>query len=305
MVILAIVSIPSLLYPVMKACVFFFVLYILAFASPQDVGHKILRSNKATSSPTRGQKTPPSHTLVPTQKSSKKVPTGYLTHRSHSSTIFQTRSQVTPPKVPTWYPSASPKIPVKSMIGITSQHNPKRPSSRGSYPTSTQTPKSSPPSATTPANSITTQYSSGTPTLISASRTLTVSNGQTASAQVGWIVVGVGIGGAVYVGGSTFLVPGGTEVIINSKDEPVTIETSTTRSTSSSSSTASPTPYNIYPNPQSTRHQQSAFARNLERIAQPDSVKSITGGLDQLLLWVASLTPAQASELSRNPVVSV
>ena len=67
---------------------------------------------------------------------------------------------------------------------------------------------------------------------------------------------------------------------------------------------ASPTPYNIYPKFDSTPSQKSAFARNLEQIAQRGSVRSITGGRNQLLLWVASLTPAQASELTRNPVVS-
>jgi exo-beta-1,3-glucanase (GH17 family) len=80
--------------------------------------------------------------------------------------------------------------------------------------------------------------------------------------------------------------------------------TSKSSSSSSSSSTASPTPYNIYPKPDSTLPQQSAFAQDLERIAQPGSVTRITGGRDQLLLWVASLTPAQASVISRNPVVS-
>jgi len=251
---------------------------------------------------------PPSH-----RKSNEKVPTSYLkTHRRHSTGSSPTRSQeMTPPShtiVLTRYPTASPKIPVKPTIGTTSHQTL---SSCRSYPSSTKTPKSSSPPATT-ANPSTTQHSTGNTTLVSASRTLTVSNGQTASAQVGWLVVGVGIGGAVDVGGSTFPVPGGTEVIINGEDEAVTIETTTTpttrstssSTTSSSSSTASPTPYNIYPNPQSTRPQQSAFTRDLERIAQPGSVKSITGGLNKLLLWVASLTPAQASELSRNPVVS-
>jgi len=145
-----------------------------------------------------------------------------------------------------------------------------------------------------------------------------VSGGQTASAQVGWMVVGVGVGGAVAVGDSIVPVAGGTEGIIiegsSGQDElstisdtsttPSTTSRSTSRSSSTSSSTASPTPYNIYPKLDSAPPQQSAFARNLEQIAQPGSVRRITGSRDRLLLWVASLTPAQASELSRNPVVS-
>jgi len=50
--------------------------------------------------------------------------------------------------------------------------------------------------------------------VVSASRTLTVRNGQTASVQVGWVVVGAGIGGFVAVGGSTLPVEGDTAVII-------------------------------------------------------------------------------------------
>ena len=158
--------------------------------------------------------------------------------------------------------------------------------------------------------------------MVSASGTLTVSNGQTASAQVGWVVVGAGIGGFVAVGGIILPVEGDTAVIIeennSGQDELSTIshsDTSTipttssesistsTSSSTSSSSTASPTPYNIYPKLDSTSPEQNAFAQNLERIAQAGSVRRITGGRDQLLLWVASLTPAQASELSRNPTV--
>jgi len=139
------------------------------------------------------------------------------------------------------------------------------------------------------------------------------------------VVVGVGVGGAVAVGGSVLPVAGGSEGIIelgssgqveldpiDTATTPTTTSESTSRSrsrpssrsSSSSSSTASPTPYNIYPKLDSTLPQQSAFAQELERIAQPGSVTRITGGRDQLLLWVASLTPAQASQLSRNPVVS-
>ena len=126
------------------------------------------------------------------------------------------------------------------------------------------------------------------------------------------MVVGVGVGGAVVVGNNILSVAGGLKGIIEvgSSGQVEVVETATTptrtstsRSTSSRSSTASPTPYNIYPKLDSTLPQQSAFARDLERIAHPGSVIRITGGRDQLLLWVASLTPAQASELSRNPVV--
>jgi hypothetical protein len=36
---------------------------------------------------------------------------------------------------------------------------------------------------------------------VTASKTLTIRNGETASAQLGWVVVGVGMGGSVAVGG--------------------------------------------------------------------------------------------------------
>jgi len=76
----------------MKSCFFFF-LCILALASPQDAvaSHKLMLS--ATTSPTRS----PSHTTV--AKSSGKVPTSYLTHRSHSTIGSPTRSQKRPPKL--------------------------------------------------------------------------------------------------------------------------------------------------------------------------------------------------------------
>lgn len=274
----------------MKSCVFF-VLCILALVSPRDAvaDHKTPRSESAISSLTRIQETPPSRSTTP--KSSEKVPTSY-------------RSQKTPPvpksstKVPTGYPTrASPKTPVKT-IGTTSRQKPESPIHQSSYSTST---------TTTTAKSTTNS---------SAPKTLTVSDGHTASAQVGWMVVGSGIGGSVVVGGNVLPVAGGTEGIIvensSGQDEidpttPTTSPTSSPTSSSSSSSsspTASPTPYNIYPKKDSTPSQKSAFTRNLVQIAKPGSVRSITGRQDRLLLWVASLTPAQASELSRNPVVS-
>ena len=298
---------------------FVFALCILAFVSSQDVtSHNFPSSNSAISSPTRSHKTPPPrHTAV--LKSSGKVPTSYPTRRTCSVTDSQKRSQKTHTIAPK-SPTASLKTSVKPTTGTTSR-KPKSPASRASYPTST-TPKSSPPPATTPANLTTTRHSTGTSAtstlqpVISVTKTVTVSKGHTASAQIGWMVVGVGVGGAVAVGNNILSVAGGLKGIIevgsSGQVEVDPIETATTltrtstshSSSPSSSSTASPTPYNIYPKLDSTLPQQSTFAQDLERIAQPGSVIRITGGRDQLLLWVASLTPAQASELSRNPVVS-
>ena len=366
----------------------FFILCILAFVSPEDAvaGHKRLRSNSAKSfpastletpsshwtvstsrekvptgyprptqtgynamgSPTRNQKTDPSRTTVP--KSMGKVSSSYSSHSAMGSPTSS--SHATDPKsrekVPTGYPTTRSKSSVSSTMRTTSQQNTKSPISRGSYPTSAESPKSSSPPATTTSklkstipkssspptttntnlnltttlkspsplattitnSNLTTTQSSISPKLTSPSKTLTVSNGQTVSAQVGWMVVGVGIGGSVAVGGNVLPVAGGAAGIIvgsgSGQDEIDTTSTSTTSKTSSSSSSpsASPTPYNIYPRFGSTSPQQSAFARDLERIAQPGSVRSIIGVRNKLLLWVASLTPAQASELSRNPVVS-
>ena len=279
-------------------------------------------SFRTTKTPAKSEETPPSHTGVP--KSNTKVPTSYQTHRSYRAKSSPARSEGTPPShtaVPTNYPTiptASPEAPVRPTIGTTSRQKTISPISRGSGPTSTRSPQSSPPPATA-ANSTTTHTSTGTSPgfgLTSASKTVTVSGGHTASAQVGWIIVGVGIGGSVSVGGNILPVAGGTVKIIeensSGQDELSTIESdiSTSRSTSrsssssSSSSKASPTPYNIYPKLDSTPPQQSTFAQHLGQIARPGSVRSITGGRGQLLLWVASLIPAQASELSRNPVVS-
>jgi hypothetical protein len=284
------------------------------------------RSHSSIGSQTGNLKTLPSDTAV--QKSSGKVPTG-------------------DPRIP-------PKTPVSPTIRPTSQ-KPKLPGSRGSSPTSTEPPKSSPPpttatnststtttpkspplparttaklNSTTPKssppsamrstalNSTTTQIPVTTK-LVTANKTLTVSNGQTASAQVGWKVVGVGVGGSVAVGGNILPVAGGTAGIIvengpgkdkidpiDTSPTPTTTKSTTSSTSSSTSSTARPTPYNIYPKLDSTQPQRSAFARKLEQIASPGSVKSITGVRDKLLLWVANLTPAQASELSREPVVS-
>jgi len=305
---------PSILrFRTMKSCVFF-VLCILAFVSSQDAAasHKMPGGNSAINSPKKSQTTSAGGATIP--EGSGKVPTSYLTYGSHRATRSPTRSEKPRPsptrvpkssgKVPTSYPTisttGSPKTPVKPTTGTTSRQKPKSAISQGSD-TSTKTLKSSPPPATTTATLTTTRISTGTsPLVISASKTLTVSNGQTASAQVGWMVVGVGAGGSVVVGGNILPVAGGTEVIIeqnsSGQDELSTIEsdisttpTSTSSSTttsksslssssSTSSSMASPTPYNIYPKFDSTPSQKSAFARNLEQIAQRGSVRSITGG---------------------------
>ena len=325
----------------MQSCVFF-ILCILAFASPQDAGH---RSHSAVSSPARSQETSLSRT-----ESNGRVPTSFITHRGHNATSSPTRRKMSTShtivskssgKAPTVYrkmPTSSPKTTFRPTISkssgkvptisspkttfrptirTTSQQKSKSASSRRSYSEPSRTQNSSPPPATTTSNPTTTRK----PTIIpSASKKLTVSNGQTVSAQVGWMVVGVGIGGAVAVGDTILPVAGGTEAIIeessSGQDELSTVEsdTSTTtsrsssssrsRTSSSSSSIASPTPYNIYPRLDSTPRQQSAFAQHLAQIARPGSVRRITGVRDRLLLWVASLTPAQASELSRDPVVS-
>ena len=317
-----------LLLAPMKSGVFW-VFCIFAFVSLQDAvaGQKVIRSDSLIYSPT---KMPPGRTTVPKLESSGNLPTSYPAHKSHPATS-STRTQKTLashtrlPKnsgtVPTRYPTisrSSQKIPVMPTTGMTSTQKTRSPSSRGSGPEPSRSPKSSPLPATTTTNPTTTQKPTITPTLVSASKTLTVSNGHTVSAQVGWVVVGVGIGGAVAVGDNLLPVAGGIEAIIeensSGQDELSTVHsdttttttssTSTSKSTSKSSSTASPTPYNIYPKRDSTLPQQSAFAQHLEQIAQPGSVRGITGGRDQLLLWVASLTPTQASELSRNPVVS-
>jgi len=349
----------------------FFVLCILALGDPvanseksPSTGIRVTRSSHPTvsksretasehgshGSPTGYQKTAPSRTKTP--KSSAEVPSTYGSY-NRSTVGLPTRSQKMPPsnttvqrssqKVPTNGPAAraTPKTSVSSTTGTISDQKPKPSFSRGSFPMSTKAPSSSPleppPAAATTTINLTTTQDSTRTSIVSASKTLTVSNGQTASAQVGWIVVGVGVGGSVAVEGNIIPVAGGTAgVIVASgpgQDELDPIDSSTiptdtsstpttststsksssgstsrstsrSKSSSTSSSTARPTPYNIYPKLDSTPPEQSAFARDLERIAQSGSVRSITGVRDKLLLWVAAVTPAQASELSRNPVVS-
>ena len=359
----------------MKPFVIVLVLCILGFVSPQDAGsrkptnisaissptgltlptrsghptvpksreivstiHPTHTNRSAIRTPTKSQKTFPSHTTVP---SGENVPTGHPTRRPLSTRNRKPKSPASRGSLPASSTrTPKPKTPVSSTTRTTSYQKPKATISRASYTASTRTvtpkqeisettslqfltsptprrsyPASStetrnsstlqPPTTTTATNSTTVKNPKITSKPLSASRTLTVSNHQTVSAQVGWVIVGVGAGGSVAVGGGhVFEVAGGTAVIIeensSGEDEPSTVSTST----SSSSSTASPTPYNIYPRPGSTRLQQSAFARNLEQIAQPGSVRSITGSRDKLLLWVASLTPSQASELNHDPVVS-
>jgi len=227
---------------------------------------------------------------------------GKVTHKSHDATSFPTRTQKT---LPSHIPKSSGKVPTEYTKIPTSRQPAAKPPISG--PTA-KPPKSSPPQATTIAKSKTTQNSTRTlKVATSASKTLTVSDGQTASAQVGWIVIGLGVGGSVYVGGNIIPIAGGTEGIIeensSGQDEVVPIDTSTaptrtdtsttrtsTRSTSTptskskskskstslkltssstSSSTASPTPYNIYPKLDSTARQQLAFAQDLEQVAQP------------------------------------
>jgi len=233
------------------------------------------RSHSTTICPTGSQKMTTCHTVVP--KSSGKVPTSVITHRSYSSINYPANSQKTPPshmivrkssgKASISTRTSIPKTTVIPMTGTTSDQEQTSPSSRGSHPGPSRIPKSSPPLATTTTNPTTNHNINPTitPTLVSASKTLTVSNGQTVSAQVGWMVVGVGVGGAVAVGGNILPIAGGTGAIIeensSGQDELSTIESdtssskssSTSRSSSRSSSAsssslrASPTRYNIYP----------------------------------------------------------
>ena len=285
------------------------------------------RSHSSIGSQSRSLKKLPSDTAV--QKSNGKVPTGDPTIRSKTPVSPTIRATSQKPKLPSPHPpptetpksSPPPTTAINLNLTTTTSKSSALPAITTAKLNSTTTPKSSSPSATTStaSNSKTNQIPVASK-LVTATKTLTVSNGQTASAQVGWIVVGVGVGGSVAVGGNTLPVAGGTEGVIvangsgQDKIDPINTSTtlttssttsSTTRSTSSStSSTARPTPYNIYPKPDSTPPERSAFARKLEQIALPGSVKSITGVRDKLLLWVANLTPAQASEISRDLVVS-
>jgi hypothetical protein len=160
------------------------------------------RSPSAIGSPTRSQKTAASHTTAPSLKSSDKVPASYTSH-NQTAIGSPTTSQKMPPsnttvprsskQVPTSRPTiprASPKTSVSPTITTTSDQKAKSSLSRGPFPTSTKTPKSSPvepppASATTTAKPTTTHNSTRTSTLVSATKTLTVSNGQTVSARVG------------------------------------------------------------------------------------------------------------------------
>ena len=85
----------------------------------------------------------------------------------------------------------------KSVTATTSDQ--KSPSLRGSssYPTSTKSPMSSSLPATAITTSTTTPYFGVTPKHVTASKTVTIKNGHT---QLGWMVVGVSIGGSVVVG---------------------------------------------------------------------------------------------------------
>ena len=310
----------------------FFVLCMFAFDLLQDVfaAHEMLgttvsksrgdhgRSTKPahishsrTSSPTKSEDTTPTrHTIVP--KGSEKVPRSSQTHRSHSATGSPTITDKTRPSHSLAVPTSSGVSTTNLKEPVTPTSNQKSPSLRGSssYPTSTKSPMSSSHPATAITTSTTTPYFGISPKHVTASKTVTIKNGHTASAQLGWMVVGVGIGGSVVVGGDILHVAGGTEAIIvensSGQDELSSIDTSTTSTSSSTSSSpsASPTPYNIYPSAGSTPPQQSAVTQELEQIAQPGSVRSITGGRGQLLLWVASLTPDQATKLRGNSVVS-
>jgi len=331
----------------MRSCVLKIIPCILAFISPPVVAdHK----DNTLSSLTKSHKTPPSRTIASQTRGEKT-----RLHISHSATKSPTKSHKTPlnHRSPTkshktllghmTVSKSNGKVPTRSNRATGFQTR-SRSSTAGSDPTEVRSttrrkPKSVSSRASDPAEAPQSTESSpaktaANPTIpqitpeVTASKTLTIRNGQTVSAQVGWLVVGVGIGGSVSVGGHILPVAGGTEAIIgenrSGQDELSTIDTSTTSSTTSSTLTtsmttsssasstssstssspsASPTPYNIYPKLGSTPSQQSAFARDLEQIAQPGSVRSITG--QRLLLWVASLTPAQASEVQRNPVVSV
>jgi len=305
----------------MRSCVFGVIPCILAFVSPQVLAdHKTLTTNNTLSSLTKSYKTPPtrtiaSHNAIKSQTSGEKT----RLRSSHSATKSPTKSHKTPPK----HSATRTKSHKTHMtVSKSSEEVPTRSNRATGFQTRSRSSMARKattefPPAKTATNSTIPQTPLITP-VVTASKTLTIRNGQTASAQVGWLVVGVGIGGSVSVGGHILPVAGGTEAIIgengSGQDELSTINTSTTSSSasltssstsssSSSSSSASPTPYNIYPRLGSTPSQQSAFARDLEQIARPGSVRSIAG--QQLLLWVASLTPAQASEVQRNPVVSV
>jgi hypothetical protein len=272
------------------------------------------KHSSRTSSSTTGNQKRPSHPRPTLPKTKKKVPTSTRNHRSHSQAPPNspthnsssasrksppTTGKTTPPRPPV--SKTREKVPTPTRNTITDRSRsgaPPSPPTRTSFPASKK-----PPVATTATNSTITRAPP-----LTASRTVTVSHGKTASAQVGWMVVGAGIGGAVSVGGKIIPVGGGVAGIVEPNgpggEELSTVHTTSTASSTSSSPSGTPTQYNIYPRPGSTAAQLLAFERNLNQIAQPGSVTSITGARNRLVLWTAKLTPVQASELHQNPAVS-
>ena len=350
----------SLCSPSMRSCLFKFILFTLACVTPQAVAdHERLNSDSAISS---SAKPPRASSRTVASAHSEKTRSGSLSrhsaisssigskgkppHSSYISTGFSSRSQKMPPQ--DRHSSTNFSFRSKTRHDqSTNTPSPSGPKSSVSAKSNSTTRWNSPPTRTPVTSTLkkipsTTTTNEIIPTSTTASE-VTVRNGHTASAQVGWLVVGAGIGGFVAVGGNILPIAGGTEAIIiensSGQDELSPVDGSTTSSTSlsstslsstslsstslsstslsstlssstsssstpSSSAVPSPTPYNIYPRTGLTSAQRLAFERDLQQITQPGSVQSITGVRDKLLLWVASLTPAQASELSNNPVVS-
>jgi hypothetical protein len=235
-------------------------------------------SDTSIGSPMTGKQTRPSHPpAVSKTKLTISTPTNTNTHRSHSG--------------------AQPGSPTHTSLSVSKNYPPTTDKPRSAVsktkvkaPTSTWnlrsrdsriTPDpptrgmSSPVYGKTPVPAMASSTITRGPKImpITASRTVTVSHGETATAQPGWLIVGVGIGGAVSVGGKVVPVAGGVAGIVGPNghggEKLSTVHTQTTSTTSSSSSgTPSPTPYNIYPRSGSTAAQLLAFERNLNQIAQ-------------------------------------
>jgi hypothetical protein len=60
----------------------------------------------------------------------------------------------------------------------------------------------------------------------------------------------------------------------------------------------------IFPSSGASQTELIQVTTELQQVAQPGSVKNVTGAVNGLAFWQAIMTLDQASEISNNPIVS-
>ncbi|KAH6886908.1 peptidase S8/S53 domain-containing protein [Thelonectria olida] len=212
------------------------------------------------------------------------------------------------------------------------------PSTKPSTPIST--PITQPPQTTPEQSTNVLTTSTNATTTTATATTLTVSNGETATPDVGSFILGGSAGGFLLVNGVTFSVPQGALVSVlgaggngqapevttlrdpeqtqdpgttadpgPTSEEPTTLDSTptsvTATSSSTPSSTASPSQYIVLVSSDATEAQIQEISKILAEAANPDTLTEVTSERTGLVVfWKATISPDQAETLRKTTGVS-